>query len=266
MTLIALPFALYLGFFTASTAQPAGQPAGEMAMAVQRPPMLEITKTCPQLRYLGREATFEITVTNRGEGPAANVVVTDAIPPGVEMLTADNGGAREGGQLVWRLASLAAGETRSFKATVRCSQIGMFRNTATVSYCATLTAACEMEVRGIPAILLECIDNPDPIEVNGEVTYVITVTNQGSTNGTGIVIACTLPAEQEYVTSSGPTQATAEGKSVRFAPLPTLAAKAAAVYKVTVRGMAVGDVRFGVELTSDQIQTPVMETESTHIY
>jgi len=229
-------------------------------------PNVEITKSCPGLRYLGRNATFEITVTNRGDAAAQNVVVTDVISGGVQFLSADNGGVREGANLVWRLGTLDAGQSRQLSATFRCDQIGAVRNTATVTYCAESQASCAMEVKGIPAILLECVDDPDPIELNSSLTYTITVTNQGTAIGTGIVIKCTLPAEQEYVSSTGPTQATSAGKDVTYATLATLAAGANTVYKVTVKGIGVGDVRFRVELNSDQITSPVMETESTHIY
>ncbi|MCG8409358.1 MAG: DUF11 domain-containing protein [Phycisphaerales bacterium] len=229
-------------------------------------PMVELTKRCPSLRYLGRNATFEITVTNRGTGTANDVVVTDVIPAGLDFVGADNGGTRQGNNIVWRVGKLDAGQNRVLKATFLCNRIGRFKNSARVTYCAEAVASCEMEVKGIPAILLECVDDPDPIEINGTLTYTITVTNQGTAVGTNIVINCTLPAQQEYVSATGPTNARAAGKNITFAPLPTLAAKAKATYRVKVRGVGEGDVRFRVELKSDQINTPVMETESTHIY
>ena len=95
------------------------------------------------------------------------------------------------------------GEIRSLKATFRCNRIGKIKNAATVSYCAEATDECELEVKGIPAVLLECVDDPDPIELGNSVTYTIAVTNQGTAVGTNIVIECTLPNEQEYVSSVG---------------------------------------------------------------
>ena len=41
--------------------------------------MVTITKSCPKLRYLGREGTFEVTVTNTGNQAAHNVVVVDTM-------------------------------------------------------------------------------------------------------------------------------------------------------------------------------------------
>ncbi len=229
-------------------------------------PVLELSKRCPKLRYLGRKATFEITVANKGGGPAHDVVVMDEIPQGIDFVSADNKGTRRGGNIVWRLGTLEAGKSRVLKTTFRCDRIGKYRNSATVTYCAEAGDACELEVKGISAILLECVDDPDPIEIDGNVTYTITVTNQGSAVGTNIAIVCTLPKEQEHVSSTGPSKAVSKGKKVTIAPLATLAPKANAVYKVTVKGIAEGDVRFRVEMKSDQMDSPVSETESTRIY
>jgi uncharacterized repeat protein (TIGR01451 family) len=194
------------------------------------------------------------------------VVVTDTLPSTVEFLNADNDGRRDGQRVIWQLGNLDAGQGRTLKINVRCNQITTARNSARVTYCAEAVAECEFDVKGIPAILLECVDDPDPIEVNGQMTYTITVTNQGSAIGTSIGVNCTLPEQEEFVKAGGATEAKAEGKSIRFAPLPTLAPKAKAVFTVTVKGVTAGDARFRVELTSDQIETPVNETESTHIY
>ncbi len=229
-------------------------------------PLVEISKECPELRYLGRPVTFEVKVVNRGDGPALNVVVRDAVTAGLTFVSADQGGRLEGGQVVWALGELPAGQSRTLSTTLRCDQIGTVTNTATVAYCAENSATCSFPIQGVPAILLECVDNPDPVEVGGQVTYTITVLNQGTAIGTAIVIACTLPNELELATSKGPTAAAVDGKKVTFAPLATLAPKASAVYTLTAKGTAAGDVRFAVELTSDQLTRPVRETESTHLY
>jgi uncharacterized repeat protein (TIGR01451 family) len=236
------------------------------AAVAQAGPNVQITKRCPDLRYLGRDATFELVVTNTGDAPALDVVVTDVLPDGMTFRTADNNGKVEGRNLVWRLGNLAPGQSVQLGTVMNCGSIGRFRNTAMVSYRAEAMAECELEVRGIPAILLECVDDPDPIEVNGTLVYTISVTNQGSAVGTNIRVTCTLPQEEEFVQAEGPTQGAHSGQTLTFEPLPSLAPKATATYKVTVRGVGEGDVRFRVEMISDQIDSPVMETESTHIY
>jgi len=226
-------------------------------------PSVEISKKCPELRYLGREATFELTVTNRGGAAAQNVVVTDSVPATVEFISADGGGQREGGNVVWRLGTLEAGASRTLKVQVRCNQIATVKNTARVSYCAESLAECEFPVRGVPAILLECVDDPDPVEIGNQTTYTITVTNQGTAVDTNIKVVATLPPEVEFVKAGGATEGKADGATVKFA---SLASKAKAVFTVTVKGVKAGDSRFRIEMTSDQVNSPVMETESTRVY
>lgn len=229
-------------------------------------PNVQLTKNCPGMRYLGRNASFQITVANTGDDAAMDVVVTDPIPGGLQFVSADHGGTVQGNQLQWRLGRLNAGESKTLTAEFRTMSIGQYKNTATVSYCAQSTKECSFEIRGIPAILLECVDDPDPNEVGATMTYTITVTNQGSAVDTNIAIMCTLSDIQEFVSATGPTPGAAAGKSVNFAPLASLAPGAKAVYKVNVKGTGEGDTRFRIEMKSDNITAPVMETESTRFY
>lgn len=118
----------------------------------------------------------------------------------------------------------------------------------------------------IPAILLEVVDLEDPVEVGKEVTYVIKVTNQGTTSGTNIRIVCTLPACQSFVSGTGATTVQAQDNTVTMAALPTLAPKAVASWRVVVKATQAADARIKVGLSSDQIQQPVVHHEATQQY
>lgn len=84
------------------------------------------------------------------------------------------------------------------------NQIGTITNKVSAkAYCAEADAETTTEVVGIPAILLEVVDNDDPIEVGANETYDIIVINQGSAEGTNIAITCTIPPQQEYVSADG---------------------------------------------------------------
>jgi len=229
-------------------------------------PELKVVKTGPAMRYMGRPGTYDIVVTNNGDAEARNTVLTDTIPATTTLFSAE-GAKVSGNSVTWALGTIKPGQSKKASLTLRYNEIGAVRNVASAAaYCASASASVATEVKGISAILLECIDLDDPIEVGSTETYQITVTNQGSSVGTNIVIDCTLPAEQEFVSAASPTKETVKGKSVTFAPLAKLAPKAKAVYKVTVKCLKAGDVRFAVSLTSDQMDSPSAETESTHIY
>ena len=252
---------------TAQVAADHGLTAKASAKTVVRQPVLVLTKKGPKNRYVGRPATFTIKVANKGDGPARNTVLTDVIPANAKFVSASGGGTAAGDKVSWNLGTLAPGASSEVTITLKVTTQGQVRNTATVTaLCAKTSDEAVVDVKGIPAILLECVDVEDPIEVGAKETYVITVTNQGSADGTNIVVACTLPPAEEFLSAQGPTKETVKGKQVTFAPLKSLAPKAKAVYRVVVKGTQTGDVRFKVSLTSDQMTSPAEETESTHIY
>ena len=228
---------------------------------------LQVTKSGPSLRYVNRNADYEITVTNTGTAPAQGVSLVDTIPNGTSFVSASDNGQASGGNLTWNLGTIEPGASRRVTATFKCTNIGTARNTATArTSCAEASDTHEMQIKGIPAILLEVVDIDDPIEVGSNVTYVITVTNQGSAMGTNIRLTCTVPPEQTYVSADGPAQGSLDGKTITFAPLPSLSPGAKATYRVTCKGSSQGDSRFKVSMISDQINRTVDETESTNIY
>lgn len=255
----------YVNEATASEA--GGLTATASAQTVVRQPVLEVTKRGPELVYVGRPIRYEITVTNRGDGVAKNTVLTDTLDSSISLVEAADSGQASAGRVTWNLGNINPGESKSVSLTGKANEIKTVPNLATATaYCAEAKASISTVVKGIPALLLEVEDLEDPIEVGAQVNYAIVVTNQGSANATNIVIKCTLPAEEDYVAAKGPTKEEATAKSVVFAPVPSLAPKEKTTFRVTVKGVAPNDVRFAVEMTSDQLTSPVNETESTHIY
>ena len=92
------------------------------------------------------------------------------------------------------------------------------------------------------------------------------VTNQGSARDTNIKIVCTLEDAQQFVSAGGATSGTANGQVVEFAPLPSFGAGQKAVWRLVVKALEAGDVRFGVRMTTGETKRPVEETESTRQY
>lgn len=229
--------------------------------------VLTVTKTAPDVRFIGRPADYEITVTNDGDAVAENVALTDTIPAGTTVQQVGDGGQVQGQMINWNLGNLNAGQSRTVTLTLVMNQIGSVRNTATArARCAEASDEAVVDVRGRAAILLEVIDISDPIEVGGQEVYEIRVTNQGSAVGTNIQITATVPDAHAFVEADGPTNAQVAGKVITYDPLPSLAPKASVTYRVVTRAEAPADARFAVQLISDQMETPVDETESTHSY
>ncbi len=231
-------------------------------------PSLDLTINCPSRIFQGQEMTFQLGVSNNGDAACENTMLEATIPAGTTFASASNGGTASGGKVVWRLNSLAAGGSADVSMELRADTQGAKTVSATVTCACSdpATADCTTDVQGIPAVLLEVVDVQDPTPMGENETYVIVVTNQGSATDTNIQITCTLEDTMEYVSSSGVTNGSASGNTVTFAPLASLAAKAKAEWRVVVKAVGEGDVRFAVEMDTEQLTRPVNETEATNFY
>ena len=251
----------------ATATESGGMTAKASAETTVRKPALSLTKSGPDVRFIGRPAEYTLTATNTGDVPATDVILVDAISGVGEFVRAGSNGQFADGKVTWALGTLAPGASKTVEVVLVGRRAGRIADEAVVTaYCADARAQASTEVKGVAAILLEVVDVADPIEVGADETYVITVINQGTANDTNVRIQCTLPAELSFVSAEGPTAYKAEGQTVTFAPLPVLAPKAQAVFRLVLKGKESGDVRFKTSLTSDMLTIPVEETESTHIY
>ena len=70
---------------------------------------LSLVKTGPAQRLVNRPAVYYITVSNSGNVPATNVVVSDGLPQGITLVSASGGGQQSGNEVRWSLGTLAAG-------------------------------------------------------------------------------------------------------------------------------------------------------------
>lgn len=241
--------------------------SNQVAVTVVQP-VLAIDVACPGNRYIGRPIEYEVTVRNTGDGDCTDARVTASMPTGATFASASTGGASAGGSVVWNVGALKAGESKKMTFTINPGSAGSYRTEAVVT-CACATEArdaCATEVTGIPAILVEVIDEPDPIEIGNTVTYIIRVTNQGSANDNDIKVVCELPAELAFVSASGVTNGTASGKTITFANLGTLAPQAVAEWRIVARAEGEADIRFATSVTSREKTVPIRETESTTLY
>ena len=240
----------------------------EATLTNVRQAILSITKSGPKRQYLGRPVAYEITIVNKGDGPAQNTIIEDIIPPGVTSVEATTGAQFSGSKLVWELGTLEPNTSKTVRVSYLPAKSGELMATATATaYCAEpVTDSARTAITGIPAVRLDVIDLEDPVEVGGSTTYVITVTNEGSASDSNIRIVCVLDDKLQYVSSAGATAGSIMGKTASFAPLRSLEPKTKATWRVVVRGAQPGDVRFKVTMHTDQLALPVEESVATHVY
>lgn len=231
-------------------------------------PALVIACSAPKQLLPGRPARVCITVVNAGNSPEPKVTITLPIPTNAAAASFTDNGFVSNGIATWEITNLAAMRGKEVCCTFDVGAPGVvsFNPEARGSIAGPAKSDCKTKIMGVAGILLEVIDLADPIEVDKEVTYVIKVTNQGYAPGTNIRIICTLPESEEFIAGKGITTIAAESGVLTSVVLPSLAPKAVATWEIKVKAIQAADARFKVELTSDQFEKPITESESTQLY
>ena len=246
-----------------------GRKATARATTDVRRPRLAVTKHGPESRWFGHMVTYQIAVKNNGDGEARKLVVEDDLPDNAEVVGVSDGGTIRDDRVTWRLGTLGAGETTKVWVELRPRGKGEITNHVEArAFCAEPVASrASTEVKGVSAILLEVVDEDDPVEVGSTTTYRVEATNQGSATERNIRIECRLEEEMGFVEASGATAARVEGKVITFEDLPALEPGETATWSIRVKARGEASVRFDARMTSDFItDRPVRETEATTFY
>ena len=233
-------------------------------------PQLDVALAGPKRRYLEREATYQLSVSNPGTAPAQQVELAAYLPPGLKFVNANNAGRYDEATraVYWRLEELPVNQHGTVELVTLPVEPGQF--SIKVRGAAQRGLAIEKEqpvlVEGLAAVLFQLSHTKDPLEIGGETTYEITVVNQGSKASSNLQMSVLLPAELKPLAAEGPTRYTIENNKVVFESLPQLAPKSVAAFRVRAQGVRAGDLRVRCQLMTDEMQRPVVKEESTRVY
>ncbi len=225
---------------------------------------IELTKVGPKEQQIGKNADYQITVTNPGDKPLTEVVITDVAPSQTSIVAA-NGATINGNQAVWKLRELKPGEKASFTITLTTCVPGCFTNKVGVTNCQGCNACAEAVThwRGRPALSVCIQDTENPICIGESTSYNISVMNQGSESDSNVNIVVRFPKEIAPTSTTGDVQGKISGSTVTFGPIGTLNSRQTINVRIDAKAKESGDGRVVVEVSSDSIKTPIMQQEST---
>jgi len=239
-----------------------------LTLSCQTPP----AKTLPGIpeafvQFLGRPFEVCWEIGNSGNAPSANSRLEVIVPAGVDVRSATDSGSASGGRLVWNLGPIASGATRKVCATLVAARAGTyaFQASATGACAAPIETACSVRIQGVNAVLVELVDDPDPIQVGESTTYTIRVTNQGGgLDLQDVAVRVTFPDGMEPAAASNAGQI--QAKTVTWNPVPSIPLRQSLTYTVKGKGTAAGDHRLEAQVTARYRETPITEFESTTVY
>lgn len=227
---------------------------------------VQLTKVGPKEVPIGKNAEYQITAVNTGDKPLTDVIVTDCAPSATSIVNA-NGAQVNGNQAIWRLRELNPGDKANFNITLTTCTPGCFTNRVSLTDCQNCNACAEFTTRwrGRPALNVCTVVSENPICVNEQTSLCVTVVNSGSESDNNVVVTLRFPPELVPLAVSGDAPGNIQGQTVTFAPYNNMGPRQTLRYRVDARGVAPGDARVNVEVSSDTIKTPLVEQESVII-
>ncbi len=226
---------------------------------------LEIVKTGDKKAILGKTASYKIVVSNTGDTDLTQVTVTDSAPAETRIVKVSDSGAVSGNSVVWNLGTLAKGAKKELSVVLTSGIAGTHCNGATVRTAEGLTKssqACTVW-EGLPALLLEMVDDPDLLRVGGGTVYTISVKNQGTARDTNIRLEVTFP---DGVTPVSTADGNIKGNVVTMKPYAILEPGAEFNYTINAKGATEGIHVITVTRVSDLIPVKISEEETTRVY
>jgi uncharacterized repeat protein (TIGR01451 family) len=163
----------------------------------------------------GSNITYTISVTNAGPDASSNVSLSDTTPPGTTFVSVTPGAG-------WTCPPLPVGGTGTQTCTDPSVPVGtstitlvlrvaaatpigtVITNTASVTspddaVTANNSASATTTVSGGANLLVLKSDSPDPVAVGGNVTYALTVRNDGPLAATSVTLSDVIPANTTFV-------------------------------------------------------------------
>lgn len=215
-------------------------------------PTLEVEVEAPNETYFGREVTYRVTVSNTSDFPALDTVVDFPLDAANRRFTNTGQEIAENVQ-TFTLGTIDGGESESFTVTFDPTAPGTFETKATAkAYCAdAVDTNVKTIVSGIPALQIYVVDQQDPVKVGEETYYELQIINEGTAEDLKINLEGVLPDSLTFVSADGDSKITADGQTLKFDSLKTLAPGETVSWNIKVKGKKPGRGVFKVDLNSE---------------
>ena len=233
-------------------------------------PKLQVALVGPKLRYLERQATYQITIANPGTAVARNVDIMASLPRGLRFNNAGEQGEYISSKhaVAWNLEELGPGESASTELVVLPVEEGDFVIRVQTQAQDVRPESVEKQVRveGQSELAFSIEDDNDPIETDGFTTYTVKINNIGTRGDRNVEVAVELPPGATVLQVKAPMAHKTTSNGILFEPIPEMRAKDQQVIQFSVRLSREETQVVRAQVKSQQRPVPVVKEESTQVY
>ncbi len=233
-------------------------------------PRLSASISGPSLRYLERQATFVIQVTNNGTTAATNLDFIAHLPPGMKFVSTTQKGFYDPAlhAVKWGLYELPVQAADPIELTLLPVELGpqsiSFSSTADLGLKAE--AKHTVSVDGLAELAFTIGQDKRTIETGASSTYWVQVTNVGNKPDKDVRLAIRLPGGSVLRDVNAQVKYRVEGNQIFFEPIPEMRNKDQITYRFEVQHNQPGTQVVRTELTSSNWPSVVIKEEGTLVY
>jgi uncharacterized repeat protein (TIGR01451 family) len=244
----------------------------ERVMSVDvRAPQLNATIAGPNRRYLQRQATYRIQISNSGTAMARNLDFVVHLPVGLKFVSSDISAANYHPQthtVTLGLMELDAGKTAPFSITVLPIELGaqMIRFNATADLNAAAEAKGQVMVEGLSELAFTIGQDNGTVEVGATTTYTVQLTNVGNQPDRNVQLVIQLPEGTKLLQVDAPVEYRTDGNGLQFAPVGEIRNRDVKTYRFQVQHNRAGNQVVRAQITSANWPVPVVKEEGTLVY
>ncbi len=187
-----------------------------------RAPQLQATIAGPARRYLERQATYQVVISNTGTAMAQNLFFDVHLPVGLKFVSADIAQATyhpETHSVTLGLAELNAGAKATFAVSVLPVELGPqgIRISATGDLGISAEAKGQVVVEGLSELAFTIGQDNGTVEVGATTTYAVQVSNVGNQSDKNVQLQIQLPEGAKLLKVDAPVDHRDEPGRLTFA-------------------------------------------------
>ncbi len=233
-------------------------------------PQLATSITGPGLRYLERQATFVIKVSNTGTTAATNLDFIAHLPPGMKFVSTTQKGFYDPAlhAVKWGLYELPVQVADPIELTLLPVELG----SQSISFTATADLGLKAEAKhtvavdGLAELAFTIGQDKRTIETGTTSTYWVQITNVGNKPDKDVQLAVQLPSGAVLRDVNAQVKYRAEGNQLLFDAVPEMRNKDQYTYRFQVQHNQPGTQIVRTQLTSSNWPVAVIKEEGTLVY
>ncbi|MDR0869580.1 MAG: DUF11 domain-containing protein [Planctomycetaceae bacterium] len=233
-------------------------------------PILELGIAGPNQQFLERQSAYRLTVANKGTSAAQSIDLVATLPSAVKFVSTNQSGVYEPQThtVHWALEELPAQEAGEIELNLLPVQTGehVIRFKGLGQNNLKEETLKQVVIDGLSALSFEVVSNSNLVELGKEAVYEVRVQNKGTKKTENVKVRLNLSEGLQFARADGPVRHQENGGVVVFETLPQLEAKGEKVYKVGAKGLTDGDHRISVQVSSDDLRSPLTKEEPTRVF